>query len=102
MSVEQFTKLAPFARRAAVVVAGRERLFRMGKALEFVLITTDISAGSRREVLAAVRCPVVCCLTSAEVEMHLGLRGTKVVGFKRSSLARGLLAACRSLEGSEE
>jgi len=38
---------------------------------------------------------VVRFLTSAEVEQTLGFRGTKVVGFLRSSLATSLYRACQ-------
>jgi len=44
----------------------------------------------------------VRCLTSADVERLVGYRGTKVVGFTRSSLAQSLYRACADLAIREE
>ncbi|NLF15820.1 MAG: hypothetical protein GX595_00985 [Lentisphaerae bacterium] len=95
MSTEEFLRLAPFARRAGVAVTGRERLQRLSKRLLFIWATEDTSERTWRELCAGAPCPVVRFLTSAEVEQTLGFRGTKVVGFLRSSLATSLYRACQ-------
>jgi len=93
MPIAEFSKLAPFARRAGIAVTGRERLARLGKRLVFVWVTTDASERTVRELQRQFACPLVCCLTSADVERLLGYQGTKVVGFVRSSLAQSLYRA---------
>ena len=95
MDVTQFEKLAPFARRSGAAITGRERLLRLRAKLEFVLLTEDISANSRREIEGQFNCPVVTFLTSADVARLFGYHGTKVVGFTKSSLSHSLLEACQ-------
>ena len=102
MPTAEFAKLLPFARRAGVAVTGRERLGRVRKHLVFVWVTEDASARTVAEVRAGFGCPVVRCLTSAEVGSWLGFRGTKVVGFTRSSLAATLYRACQEHRLEEE
>lgn len=98
MSMDEFLKLAPFARRAGVAITGRERLKRLGKRLVFIWVTEDASERTVRELRADFGCPVVRCLSSTDVERALGFRGTKVAGFVCSSLATSLYGACREHE----
>ena len=88
---EAFMRLAPMAARAGVVHTGRHRLSRLSRKLRFILVTQDISANSRREILAlSAGVPVVQLLGSADIEELFGMRGTKVVGFVNSSIADSL------------
>jgi hypothetical protein len=93
--MEDFEKLAPFARRSGVAVTGRERLGRLGRRLVFLWVTEDASERTLRELRGQFTCPLVRFLTSADVERLLGYQGTKVVGFTRSSLATALYRACQ-------
>ena len=99
--MDEFLKLAPFARRAGVAVTGRERLKRLGRRLAFIWVTEDASDRTVRELAGEFACPVVRCLSSADVERALGFRGTKVVGLTRSSLAASLYRASREHEVRE-
>ncbi len=92
--MEPFEKLAPFMVRARIVVVGRERLARLRKKLAFVLVTEDISANSLRKILECFPCDVVRVFLAPDLERMFGYRNTKVVGFRRSDLAR---AARRAL-----
>jgi len=98
---ERFEKLAPFALRSRQVVVGRERLVQLRNRLAFVLMTTDMSERSRRELAAIFPCPQVCALTSADIERLFGFRNTKLLGFRRGSLANGMYRALREEEPGE-
>ena len=81
-----FEKLAPFMLRAKTVEVGRDRLNQIKKRLACLLITTDISENSKKEMLETFSCPVYQHFTSQEIEQMFGFRGTKVLGFHRSPL----------------
>lgn len=84
-------RLFPFLLRARCLIVGREALARSRKKLEFVLITTDLSELSRSRIMSTFAlCPIVQHYTSADVERHFGFKGTKVLGFRKSSLARSV------------
>lgn len=86
-------RLFPFVLRARILIVGRDVLRRSKSQLQFVLMTTDLSENSRDEILREYRhYPVVQLYTSQEVERHFGLRGTKVVGFRKSTLAQSIYA----------
>jgi len=86
-------RLFPFVLRSRILIAGRENLARSKGHLHFVLITTDLSAGSREEVLKTfAHYPVVEHYTSADLEEHFEVKGAKVVGFKKSGLAQSIYA----------
>ncbi len=88
--------LFAFARRARILLVGREALARSRARLHFVLITGDISDNSRAEILSDFRrYPVVEHYRSEDLERFFGVRGAKVVGFRRSDLSRSLYAALR-------
>jgi superfamily II DNA/RNA helicase len=85
-----------FAVRARILLIGRDNILRARGRLHFVLITGDLSANSRDEILEDFRhYPVVACYTSAELEKLLGVRNTKVVGFKKSTLAQSIYLALK-------
>jgi hypothetical protein len=94
-NVDVLEKLAPFCRKANVVVTGREKLAQMGCNLVFVMITSDLSANSRNEVMQRIKVPVVEYGTSAEIQRLFGLENAKIVGFKRNSLSTQILAALK-------
>ncbi len=84
-------RLFPFVRRSRILVVGRENLIRCKGKLHFLLITRDISENSRAEILSRFEhCPVVQHYTMQDLERFFGVRGTKVVGFTKSGLARSL------------
>jgi hypothetical protein len=86
-------RLFPFVLRSRNLLIGRETLLRSKSKLHFVLITTDISEGSRAEVLSDfAHYPVVQHYQSEDLNTHFGLNGTKVVGFAKSGLAQSLYA----------
>ena len=91
-SAKTVERLYPFALRAAILVPGREALQRTRKKLLFVLLTTDLSANSRQDVLGDFRgLPFVERYTAADVERFFHLHNTKVIGFKKSALAASIL-----------
>jgi len=86
-------RLFPFALRARILIPGRETLLRSKRRLHFVLITDDLSEQSRSEVLSDfAHYPVIQRYTSAELEHFFRLKGTKVLGFAKSSLAQSIYA----------
>lgn len=86
-------RLFPFALRARILIVGRQTLLRSKRRLHFVLITTDLSEQSRKEVLSDfVHYPVVQRYTAVELEHFFRLKGTKVLGFAKSSLAQSIYA----------
>ena len=89
--------LFPFVLRSRILMVGRSTLARNKSALNFVLITGDISENSRKEILQDFRhYPIVQHYTSGELERHFGIKGCKVVGFRKSDLARSLYAGLKT------
>jgi hypothetical protein len=93
--VDVLEKLAPFCRKAGVMVTGREKLARMGGQLVFVMITSDLSNNSRREVLQRLPVPVVEYGTTEEIKRLFGLENAKIIGFKKNSLSTQILEALK-------
>lgn len=87
---ESLRPLANFARRAGIIVNGREKLRRSQKQLHCILVTCDISENSLREITQGCRCPVYQALTSGDLESLFGLSNAKIVGFKDNPLSRNL------------
>jgi len=88
--------LFPFVLRSRILMTGRETLARSKSNLHFVLITHDISEASRAQILLDFRhYPVVQQYTAKELETFFRIKGAKVVGFKKSDLARSLYAALK-------
>ena len=86
-------RLFPFVLRSRILMVGRETLARSKSRLHFVLITHDLSEGSRGELLKEFAAyPIIQQFTSAELEQFFGVKGAKVVGFQKSSLAQSIYA----------
>jgi hypothetical protein len=84
-------RLFPFVVRARMLLVGRDTLARSKRLLQCVLITEDISPGSKEEVLRDFKdYPVLQRFQSAQFEEFFGVRNAKVVGFKKSSLAKSI------------
>jgi hypothetical protein len=86
-------RLFPFVLKSRALLIGRDTLRRSKGKLHFVLITTDISEGSRKEILADFsHYPVVQKYTSAELDAFFGIKGAKAIGFTKSGLAQSIYA----------
>ena len=86
-------RLFPFVLKARILLVGRDTLRRSKSKLHFVLITTDLSEGSRAEILQDfAHYPIVQKYTSAELDTFFGIKGAKVVGFAKSQLAQSIYA----------
>jgi hypothetical protein len=92
-STKSVERLFPFVLKSRALLIGRDTLRRSKSKLHFVLITTDLSAGSRAEILSDFsHYPVVEKYTSAELDKFFGVKGAKVVGFAKSGLAQSIYA----------
>ena len=90
-------RLFPFVLRSRNLIVGRENVARSKSSLHFVLVTTDLSPGSREEIVKDFKhYPVVQRYTSANLEEFFGIKGAKVVGFRKSGLAQSLYAELKS------
>jgi hypothetical protein len=86
-------RLFPFVMKSRTLLVGRDTLRRSKSKLHFVLITADLSEGSRAEILSDFsHYPVVQKYTSAELDTFFGVKGAKVVGFAKSGLAQSIYA----------
>lgn len=84
-------RLFPFVVRARLLMVGRETLERSKRLLQCILISEDISEGSREEILREFAAyPVIQRYTAAEYEKFFGVRNAKVIGLKKSSLAKSI------------
>jgi len=84
-------RLFPFVLRARLLVVGADNAHRRRSSLQFVLITKDLSPKSREKLLADFSpVPVIERYSSADLDTYFGIKGAKVVGFKKSSLARSI------------
>jgi hypothetical protein len=89
-------RLFSFVLRSRILIVGRDTLARSKSRLHFLLITRDLSEASREEILSDfAHYPVVQHYTSEELENFFGIKGTKVVGFKKSGLAQSLYAGLK-------
>ena len=90
-------RLFPFVLRSRILIVGRETLWRFRGKLHFILITTDISANSREEILKGFAdYPVIQHYASEDLERFFGLRGTKVIGFRKSALAQSIYSELKA------
>lgn len=86
-------RLFPFVLKSRALLIGRDTLGRSKSKLHFVLVTTDLSEGSRAEILADFKhYPIVQKYTSEELNTFFGVKGAKVVGFAKSGLAQSIYA----------
>lgn len=91
-------RLFPFVLKSRILIVGRDALRRSKGKLHFVLLTIDISERSRAEMLADFsHYPVVQAFTSAELQQFFGIKGAKVVGFAKSSLAQSIYKELKNL-----
>jgi hypothetical protein len=92
-SKQPVERLFSFVLRSRILIVGRDSLARSKGRLHFVLITRDLSATSRAQILSAfAHYPVVQQYTTEELEKFFGIHGAKVIGFKKSDLAQSLYA----------
>ena len=85
--LEDLEKIVPFMLRAKNVEVGRDRLSQIRNRLAFLLVTEELSENSRDKILRTFPCPVYQALTMADIARLFGFQGTKVLGFRRSSLS---------------
>jgi hypothetical protein len=86
-------RLFPFVLRSRILIVGQDNLLRSKGKLHFLLITEDLSDGSREEVLSEfAHYPVVRRFVSADLERFFGINGAKVIGFQKSDLAQSIYA----------
>ena len=96
MNTKPVERLFPFVLKSRALLVGRDTLRRSRSKLHFVLVTTDLSEGSRAEILADFApYPIVQKYTSPELETFFGVKGAKVVGFAKSGLAQSIYAEMR-------
>jgi hypothetical protein len=90
-------RLFPFVLRSRILIVGRDALARSKSKLQFLLITRDISDNSRLEILSDFApYPVVQHYSQEDLEIYFGLKGTKVIGFERSDLAKSIYAELKN------
>jgi hypothetical protein len=90
-------RMFPFVLRSRALLVGRETLARSKTQLHFVLITEDISENTREEILSDfAHYPIVQRYTSEELERHFGIKGAKVIGFKKGGLAQSIYAEIKA------
>ena len=81
-------RLYPFALRARVVVVGKALLNKLRKKLHFLLVTRDLSEKRLAEMLRSYKgTPILQIYEARHIEELFGYNNTKVLGFKKSSLA---------------
>jgi hypothetical protein len=86
-------RLFPFVLRSRTLIVGRDTLRRSKSKLHFLLITRDMSETSRAEILSDfAHYPIVQNYTKEELEKFFGIKGAKVIGFEKSSLAQSIYA----------
>jgi hypothetical protein len=89
-------RLFPFACRARILIAGRDRLLRSKSRIHFILITRDLSATSRSAVIEDFSYyPIVEHYEMADLETHFGIQGAKVLGFAKSGLAQSIYSGLK-------
>lgn len=90
-------RLFPFVLKSKGLLIGRDTLRANKGKLHFVLITTDIAATSREEVLENFsHYPVVQHFTAADFETFFNVKGAKAVGFVKSGLAQSIYAELKA------
>ncbi|MGZ8938146.1 MAG: hypothetical protein ACXW32_02930 [Limisphaerales bacterium] len=84
-------RLFPFVVRARMLLVGRDTLARNKRSLQCILISEDISPNSKEEVMRDFKdYPILQRYQSAQFEQFFKVRNAKVVGFKKSSLAKSI------------
>ncbi len=89
--LKDVTRLFPFVLRARKLIIGRNKLLRMRSDLQLIIITTDISENSKKEMLKDFApYPILQHFSSDDLFTHLDCKGTKVIGIAKSSLASSI------------
>ena len=84
-------RLFPFVVRARMLLVGRDTLARNKRSLQCILISEDISPNSKEEVMRDFKdYPILQRYQSAQFQQFFNVRNAKVVGFKKSSLAKSI------------
>src|SRR5690242_9175699 len=84
-------RLFPFVLKSRILIVGRDTLRRSKGKLHFVLITNDLSEGSRAEIMSDfAHYPICQKYTTQELENFFGIKNVKVVGFVKSGLAQSI------------
>jgi hypothetical protein len=97
-STKSVERLFPFVLKSRILLIGRDTLRRSKSKLHFVLITTDLSEGSRAQILTDFsHYPIIQKYTSTELDKFFGIKGAKVVGFAKSGLAQSIYAEMKEL-----
>jgi hypothetical protein len=92
-SPKEVARLFPFARRTNIVVVGRKKMMHLRGGIEFVLVSTDISANSIKEIRKNLPgTPVAQRYSSEEFLQYFDKENTKMIGFRRSDLASSILS----------
>jgi hypothetical protein len=90
-------RMFPFVLRARLLIVGQDQLRRSKRRLHFVLLTTDFAENSREALLRDfAHYPVVQHYTSADLERFFQIKGAKVVGFAKSTLAQSIYAELKA------
>jgi hypothetical protein len=67
--------------------------------LQFVLVSTDLSENSQKEVRHHFsHVPILQCFTSAQLEAMFQFKAAKVLGFRKSSLARAVMREMKTFQ----
>jgi hypothetical protein len=97
VSARPVERLFAFVLRSRILIVGRDALARKKSKLQFLLITQDISDNSRLEILTDfAHYPVIQHYTHEDLEIFFGLKGTKVIGFEKSDLAKSIYAELKN------
>jgi hypothetical protein len=90
-------RLFPFVLRSRSLLVGRDTVRRRKGRLHFVLITTDLSAGTREAILKEfAHYPVVQHYASEDLERFFNVRGARVIGFTKSGLSQSIYAELKA------
>lgn len=91
--VERLRTLMNFAVRARILILGQGTIRRSFSSLQWVWIATDLSARGRREAVEQFcHYPVVEWGDSDALSEFCQAQGVKVVGMKKSDLAKNIYA----------
>ena len=84
----------PFAKRSAITIVGRHKMYHDQKCIAFVLVATDNSMRELKKNMA--KTPLVQKLSSDELKMNFNRDTAKMIAFKKSDLASSILGELKS------
>ncbi len=83
-------------------MVGQHIILRSKSQLQFVLITHDISPRGKSEVLRKLKhYPVIQHFRTKDIEKHFDLQGVKLLGFRKSGLAKSVYAELKKYRINE-